>query len=237
MPGNTALTIGEVIERLSEEFPDITVSKVRFLESQGLVEPGRTPSGYRQFTTGDVDLLRWVLRQQREHFLPLKVIRKVLEGTGGRVPEPDGEVDESEVSPFRERGRSRRFVGSVSVSLEELAVTGGVDPAVVAQLERLGLLVGHEAGSAIVYDGEALHVVRLVARFLELGVDARHLRMFLVGAQREAGVLEQALLPRLRGDDRSRREVRAQLDELVDAGSQLREILLRRSLGRLDDQS
>ena len=178
-----------------------------------------------------------MLRQQREHFLPLKVIRKVLEGTGGRVPEPDGEVDESEVSPFRERGRSRRFVGSVSVSLEELAVTGGVAPAVVAQLERLGLLVGHEAGSAIVYDGEALHVVRLVARFLELGVDARHLRMFLVGAQREAGVLEQALLPRLRGDDRSRREVRAQLDELVDAGSQLREILLRRSLGRLDDQS
>lgn len=63
MTGNTALTIGEVIERLSEEFPDVTVSKVRFLESQGLVEPGRTPSGYRQFTMGDVDLLRWVLRQ------------------------------------------------------------------------------------------------------------------------------------------------------------------------------
>ncbi|MCH2412336.1 MAG: hypothetical protein MK189_05115 [Acidimicrobiales bacterium] len=107
-----------------------------------------------------------MLRQQREHFLPLKVIRKVLEGTGGRVPEPDGEVDESEVSPFRARGRPRRFVGSVSVSREELATTVGVDPAVVAQLERLGLVVGLEAGSAVVYVGEALHVVGLAARFL-----------------------------------------------------------------------
>jgi len=237
MTGTTTLTIGEVIDRLIEEFPDVTVSKIRFLESQGLVEPGRTPSGYRQFTATDVDLLRWVLRQQREHFLPLKVIREALEATGGRVPHPDGEVDDAEVSPFRERGRQRRFVGAVSVSREELATTVGVDPPIIAQLERLGLLVGHEAGSATVYDGEALHVARLAARFLELGVDARHLRMFLVGAQREAGVLEQALLPRLRRDDRSQRDVRAQLDELVDAGSQLREILLRRSLGRLGDQA
>jgi DNA-binding transcriptional MerR regulator len=237
MTAPAALTIGEVIERLVEEFPDVTVSKIRFLESQGLVEPGRTPSGYRQFSSEDVGLLRWVLRQQREHFLPLKVIREVLEGTGGKVPEQDDPVDDAEVSPFRERGRPRRFVGSVSVSREELATTVGVDPSVVVQLERLGLVVGHAAGSAIVYDGEALHVVRLAARFLELGVDPRHLRMFLVGAQREAGVLEQALLPRLRGDDRSRREVRAQLDELIDAGSQLREIMLRRSLGRLGEQA
>ncbi len=84
-------------------------------------------------------------------------------------------------------------------------------------------------------DDEALLVVRLAARFLELGVDARHLRMFLVGAQREAGVLEQALLPRVRDDDRSRRQVRSQLDELVEAGSRLRELLLRRSLGGLGD--
>jgi DNA-binding transcriptional MerR regulator len=205
------LTIGEVIDRLVEEFPDVTVSKIRFLEAQGLVEPGRTPSGYRQFSPDDVDLLRWVLRQQREHFLPLKVIREVLEDTGGRVPEPDQPLDESDVTPFRERARSRRIVGSVSVSREELA------------------------SAASVYDDEALLVVRLAARFLELGVDARHLRMFLVGAQREAGVLEQALLPRVRDDDRSRRQVRSQLDELVEAGSRLRELLLRRSLGGLGD--
>ena len=205
------LTIGEVIDRLVEEFPDVTVSKIRFLEAQGLVEPGRTPSGYRQFSPDDVDLLRWVLRQQREHFLPLKVIREVLEDTGGRVPEPDQPLDESDVTPFRERARSRRIVGSVSVSREELASAAGV------------------------YDDEALLVVRLAARFLELGVDARHLRMFLVGAQREAGVLEQALLPRVRDDDRSRRQVRSQLDELVEAGSRLRELLLRRSLGGLGD--
>ncbi len=229
------LTIGEVIDRLVEEFPDVTVSKIRFLEAQGLVEPGRTPSGYRQFSPDDVDLLRWVLRQQREHFLPLKVIREVLEDTGGRVPETDQPLDESDVTPFRERARSRRIVGSVSVSREELASAAGVDPSVVLHLERLGLVVAHEAGSASVYDDEALLVVRLAARFLELGVDARHLRMFLVGAQREAGVLEQALLPRVRDDDRSRRQVRSQLDELVEAGSRLRELLLRRSLGGLGD--
>lgn len=231
----TSFSIGEVIEQLAAEFPDVTVSKIRFLESQGLIEPERTDSGYRQFNSEDVGLLRWVLRQQREHFLPLKVIREVLQETGGRVPEAEESMDDSDVAPFREKDRPRRVVGAVSVSREELASTAGVDVEIVVQLEKLGLVVGHETGSVEVYDDEALLTVRLAAVFVESGVDARHLRMFLVGAQREAGVIEQALLPRLRDDDQTKREIRIELEKLVEAGSRLRELMLRRSLDRFGE--
>ncbi len=231
--GVGTLSIGEVLAGLEEEFPDITVSKIRFLEAQGLLDPERTPSGYRQFSGGDVVRLRWILRQQREHFLPLKVIRQLLDEAGGEIPDGPEEGDPAEVEPFRERARRGPLVGSVSVSREELAQAVGVDPSVVEELERMGLVVGHQAGSATVFDDDALLVAKLASRFLVLGFDLRPLRMYLVAAQREAGVFEQVLLPRLRDDQKTRAAVQGQLDELTEAGSRLRELMLRRSLGKL----
>ncbi len=227
-PGET-MNIGGVITRLALEFPDVTVSKVRYLESSGLLEPERSPAGYRLFSVDDVARLTWILRQQRDHFLPLKVIRSmILDGVDVATAEPQ---ETTAVRPFRERGRSDDL-GSVSVSLEELATMGGLDVQVVLALEKHGLIVGLAAGRTVVYDGDALLVARVAARFVQHGFDVRHLRMYLVAAQREAGILEQVLLPlRRKGGGRSGGEARRLLDELADAGAALHDLLLRRSLG------
>jgi DNA-binding transcriptional MerR regulator len=227
-PGR-AVNIGDVITGLASEFPDVTVSKIRYLESSGLLEPGRSPAGYRLFSVDDVARLTWILRQQRDHFLPLKVIRSMLlDGVDVTTAEPQ---ESSDVRPFRERGRSGE-IGSVSVRLEELAAMGGLDVQVVRDLEKHGLIVGIEAGRTVVYDGDALLVVRVAARFVQHGFDVRHLRMYLVAAQREAGILEQVLLPlRRKGVGRAGGEARRLLDELAAAGAALHELLLRRSLG------
>ena len=224
-----AVNIGDVITRLASEFPDVTVSKIRYLESSGLLEPERSPAGYRLFSADDVVRLVWILRQQRDHFLPLKVIRSMLlDGVDVALAEPP---EGSDVRPFRERGRSGGM-GSVSVSRGELATMGGLDVEVVRDLEKHGLIVGIQAGRTVVYDGDAMLVVRVAARFVQHGFDVRHLRMYLVAAQREAGILEQVLLPlRRRGDGRSGGEARRLLDELADAGAALHDLLLRRSLG------
>ena len=221
-----ALNIGEVLTRLEPEFPEVTVSKIRFLESRGLLAPGRSAAGYRQFAEADVARLTWILRQQRDHFLPLKVIGDLLAEGRDLVEEGDGSE-----RPFTEEARVRDL-GSVSMSREELATATGLEVETVDELERLGLLEGREAGTSVVYDGDALLVARVAARFAEHGFDVRHLRMYLVAAQREAGIIEQMLRPKLReGDGRSRAEVRRLVDELSDAGAALHDLLLRRSLG------
>ena len=224
------LGIGEVLERLQEEFPDLTLSKIRYLESQGLVRPSRSASGYRQFTQSDLTRLVWILRQQREHFLPLRVIREILDRAGGVVPPPESEVGESQTKAYQEG-----MVGSVSMTLEELAATLGVVPDVVARLEHHGLVVAQFAGRTRVYDESALLVARLAVRLLSLGLDVRHLRMYLIAAQREAGVLEQLLAARVTsGDSASRELAQHDLEEVVEAGSRLHHVLLRRSLTGLN---
>jgi len=223
---DSLLNIGEVLTRLETEFPDATVSKIRFLESRGLLTPGRSPSGYRQFAEADVARLTWILRQQRDHFLPLKVIGDLLAEGRDLVEEGD-----SSAQPLRKEARVGDL-GSVSMSREELAMAGGLEAETVDELERLGLLEGREIGASVVYDGDAVLVARVAARFAEYGFDVRHLRMYLVAAQREAGIIEQVLRPMLReGDGRSQAEVRQLVDELSDAGAALHDLLLRRSLG------
>ncbi len=190
---DSLLNIGEVMTRLEAEFPDVTVSKIRFLESRGLLTPGRSPSGYRQFAEADVARLTWILRQQRDHFLPLKVIGDLL--AEGRDL---AEKSDRSGKPLRKEARVR----------------------------------GLEIGASVVYDGDAVLVARVATRFAEHGFDVRHLRMYLVAAQREAGIIEQVLRPMLReGDGRSQAEVRQLVDELSDAGAALHDLLLRRSLG------
>ena len=224
------LGIGEVLERLREEFPDLTLSKIRYLESKGLVRPGRSASGYREFAQSDLTRLVWILRQQREYFLPLGVIREILDRAGGVVPPPESEVGESQTE-----ANQKRMVGSVSMTLEELAATLGVVPDVVARLEHHGLVVAQSAGRTRVYDESALLAARLAVRLLTLGLDVRHLRMYLIAAQREAGVLEQLLVARVTsGDSTSRESAQHDLEEVVEAGSRLHHVLLRRSLTGLN---
>jgi len=215
-------SIGDVLSLLQDEFPDISISKIRYLESQGLVSPSRARSGYRQFDDDDVAVLRWVLRQQRDHFLPLRVIREKLDA---------GDVDESAGdAPVVRRRVQDPLAGidtTVSLDVNELARAAGLDESDIAELESFGLVVATRTGRASRYDGSALLMARLAARFAELGMEPRHLRMFKVAADREAGVLEQLVAPHVgSGHDAAADRLR----ELVELGGDVRALLLRREL-------
>jgi len=315
------LSIGDVLTLLRQEFPDVTISKIRFLESQGLVNPERTPSGYRKFYDHDVERLRWVLRQQREHFLPLKVIKGRLEqevpgedaGAGnGRErrsqaqgaspaprqvepvlvgghrrtesaadassatrperdarPEPEAMVSPqgpptraARVAPVRgedvpdherspaggdapragaRRGSRHPSTGTTPAPLhalsgasmtdDELATAAGLDVASVKELQSYGLLSGRVVGGVEYYDEDALIVARLAAGFAAFGVEARHLRLHKHAAEREAGFVEQVVLPLLKQrNPESRQRAHSAAAELSRLGQQLREVLLRTTL-------
>ena len=226
------MNIGEVLEILEVEFPGVTVSKLRYLESRGLVRPERSPAGYRRYTDEDVSRLTWVLRQQRDRFLPLKVIAKMLKDG---YSEDSGEGGSVSVPAFRERIVSRSSI-SVSINRSELARMVGLGEEVVGELERLGLIEGRSTGRTRVYDDEDVVVARVAACFLGHGLDVRHLRGYLVSAKREAGLLEQVLRPLASEGGKggtTASDVRHLVAELLDAGSALHELLVRRELGGL----
>ena len=269
-------SIGEVLALLKDEFPDITISKIRFLESQGLLDPERTPSGYRRFYDKDVDRLRWILRQQRENFLPLKVIKgRLAEGLdtpddepltatpAERVPEarvaaPPNQPPQPPPSPiaapaepapaaqrrvlpepalFAQRPIMPTYRGgesAVSLTVDELAASCGLSVADIADLERFDLIEHRSIGATVVYDEEALLVARLAAAFLSHGVEPRHLRMYKVAADREAGVCEQVVSPiiRQRNPD-ARRHAADTIAELTRLGEGLHAAMLRRALKSL----
>ncbi len=281
-------SIGEVLATLRDEFPDITISKIRFLESQGLIDPERTPSGYRKFRDNDVARLSWILAQQKQNFLPLKVIKARLDAAGPDALPPDIEptTNESagtvtaagaaaEAKPKRTRApkprataassdagratpRPRTGAGSrtakaaspktgraatteapalfetqmlplddgtdddlgrdasgASLTRGELAAAAGLTDAALADLEEYGMLApAAGSGDRVVFDEQALVIAQLAAQFAAHGIGPRHLRMFRVFAEREAGLYDQVIAPRLR---RRNPEARAQArDDLVD---------------------
>jgi DNA-binding transcriptional MerR regulator len=326
------LSIGEVLGLLLEEFPDITISKIRFLESQGLIEPERTASGYRKFFDADIDRLRVILREQRENFLPLRVIRDRLEngaiddsggmalpptdptgaqpiptngaapaqGTGaattnvsqlhrgirnvrvGAGPGARGAVDLDDTGPIAgSRGASHRDdtagyeiddpTGTISPYADqvntgrhpaaqgraavpaseasgdhttsmrllaavgpsdvydrgELCTSAGITQTQLAELESYGLVSGRGTGSSATFTEGDLAIVKAAAGFLERGIDARHLRSWRQGAEREAGLFEQRILPLLRQRNPQARQDAAQLlGELADLGAELRAALI-----------
>ncbi len=203
VPARSLMSIGEVLNALRGDFPDVTISKIRFLESEGLVEPARTPSGYRKFSHQDVERLRYVLSAQRDQYLPLRVIKEHLEAIdrghevpvppGGRLLEPGG-GDNSEIR----------------MSRSQLIEAAGIDADLLDQIENYGL-VARRAGSTH-YDGDALAVARAVAEMRVYGLEPRHLRGFRTGAEREAGLVEQVVAPLLRQRDP---EARARAEEVV----------------------
>ena len=317
------LSIGDVLTLLRQEFPDVTISKIRFLESQGLVNPERTPSGYRKFYEPDVERLRWVLRQQREHFLPLKVIKGRLEevgepqgggngdngrsrasavstadvpagraradtapadtaeapsdvslstarravaatplpgmGTGGSAsaprpgdgaPEPGparhrapaGRPQGAEAAPAKEtttaRAAARAAVPQApavlaegDMTLEELASASGAPRERLMALETFGLISGRVVGGVCYYGEVVLEVARLAQAFAAFGVEPRHLRLHKHAAEREAGFVEQVVLPLLKQrNPESRQRAHDTVSELSRLGQELRAVLLARAL-------
>jgi hypothetical protein len=239
------LSIGEVLVLLKPEFADLTISKIRFLESQGLLDPERTPSGYRKFYEPDIVRLRWILRQQHENYLPLKVIRGKL-GVDAEAAGVNGPVlpAEEDVGAHADVGGSavadsRRLTraapgeppSAVSVTLDELAVVSGLSPENVGELVRFGLMAGKSVGGTVYYDEDALAVAQFAARFMHYGVEARHLRMYRTSAEREASFFEQVVMPMLKQrNPQARRQAVDALQDLAALGQGLRAALLRRAL-------
>ncbi|MEZ5228447.1 MAG: MerR family transcriptional regulator [Acidimicrobiales bacterium] len=316
-------SIGEVLSLLQDEFPEITISKIRFLESQGLIEPERTPSGYRRFYQSDFDLLQWILIQQRDHYLPLKVIRDriksgdteqgLLDFSGANgdhppastraeaEPSPGGEVapkrpspvapdvvplssesavatnanatsgaepdagatspvevsgDNGETDPTTESAAADAApmapsiadesdageptvvvdepVAPLALTRDELSESSGCSVKMLADLERYGLVKGRKAGPTVLYDNTALLIARIAAQFAAFGLEPRHLRTFLIGAEREMGLVHQVVEPMLhRRDAETRRKAHETLDDLTDLAGSLRSILMRQAAEEL----
>lgn len=218
------ISIGEVLSLLKPDFPEVTISKIRFLETEGLVTPERTPSGYRRFSQQDVDQLRSVLTLQRDAYLPLKVIREQInEG----LPDPDAvAVTSSGLQP----DDFRPGTGRVRMTREEMASACELTEAYVAQLEQMGLVWASPAGH---YDEDALAIVTVIARLAAYGVEPRHLRPFRVVTDRESGLVEQMATPYSQPRDRDGR-VREQetIRDLASLIVQLHAALLRAELMR-----
>ena len=223
--------IGQVCENLIEEFPQITVSKIRYLESQGLLTPTRTESGYRKFSTSDLDKLVWILRQQRDYFVPLKTIKERLDKKGF-----DFETDEMpEKSDSDRKFEEDPITTGISLDIKGLAKASGVPLEKIEELNELGVIKGRKVGNKQIFEGEALITVRSAKRLFELGMEVRHLRMYLVAAQREAGGIEQLLSAKSKSEDlKSRVEAKRELNEVVALGREIHKCLLKLSLDGLE---
>lgn len=194
-PARAYMTIGEVLGLLSAEFPDITVSKIRFLESEGLIEPERSPSGYRKFAHADAERLRLILAAQRDHYLPLRVIKEHLDAVDrGQTPPPLGERRCRSPRGLVATGSVHEDGPDVRLTRRQLLDAAGVDPEVLGELEEFGL-IGRAGGH---YDRDALTIARAAAALRSFGFEARHLRAVKAAADREVGLIEAAVAPTLR---------------------------------------
>lgn len=219
-------SIGEVLASVQDEFPDISISKIRFLESQGLLDPERTPSGYRKFSDPDVEQLLWILREQRDNFLPLKVIKERLaerdpEGSDAGHHTHDGPP----ASPPLDLGLSNR-----TVTADALCAGSGLTVKQLRELERYGLLEAQSEDGGDVYDEDSAIVARTAAAFLAHGLEPRHLRPYKSAAEREAGIFEQLAMPIAKGGGASAKRSAELLGQLVGLGEDMRQALLRRAL-------
>ncbi len=298
------LSIGEVLALLLEEFPDVTISKIRFLESQGLIDPERTSSGYRKFYSDDVELLRCILREQRENYLPLRVIKDRIDsgeidptgeqprpqemprgiknvsepsdvprphghpsagrmrsddiasssgtstnGVGGHpvtgadvlfqrtdgsdhasVPTPSQEQRPADHGPIASAGA---VLPGLLLNADELCAMAGLTRVQLAELESYGVVAATSTGPDGPYDEDAVEIATISKRFLDAGIEPRHLRGWRVAADREAGLLEQLIQPLLRQrNPEARAQAVAQLHDLEQTGGRLRAAMMRSTLRR-----
>ena len=207
-------SIGHVLGLLKGEFPDISISKIRFLESEGLISPRRAPSGYRRYTDADIERLRYVLSVQKSHYLPLRVIREHLDAMDrGQAPPPLE-------SPFRPMEQATTGSATaqpttkqpVRLSRAELLEASGLSELALAELER-NQIVQTKRGSTH-YGRDALTLAVAARRLAEYGIDGRHLRAFKISADREVGLVEQAIAPHMRRPG-GNKEVTSEVTQLV----------------------
>jgi len=233
--GQKSLTIGAVCKALGQEFPDISISKIRYLEDQKLLMPRRTAGGYRLYSTDDVARLRTILRLQRDEFLPLRVIRSELaRGRSEAEAAPQPAREPTRGSAPRRAGVSVREPGSW-VTLEEVLEATGASRQLVSELEDFGLISGQArqnagaggGGGGRLYDDTDREIVRACTELARFGVAGRNLRVFKTSAERESSLLQQLLASglRSRNPDR-RREAVDTLENLAAVASHLKALLL-----------
>lgn len=252
--GRGRLSIGEVLNQLRPDFPEVTISKIRFLEAEGLVAPERTSAGYRRFSTVDVERLRYVLSAQRDHYYPLRVIKAHLDalergleppataGQSARAPQPAGQPagQPPRVLPAAQAGGARTGgegapglatapAGELRLSLEELAANSDLDENQLAQLTSFGLIKPRPGTEH--FDAEALLICRTADRLAAFGLEPRHLRPFKTSADREVGLIDQVVRPLARGRDGAAQARAAEIQvELVDLCVTLHAALMRAGL-------
>jgi DNA-binding transcriptional MerR regulator len=226
-----SVTIGAVCKALVQEFPDISISKIRYLEDQKLLTPRRTQGGYRLYTQSDVDRLRTILRLQRDEFLPLRVIRQEL--AGGRA-----ERDVSPPTAGDRLGLRRSAVavrdGGALYSQEDVLEDTGADLALVRELVDFGVVKGETRAGARFFDDTEREIIRAVSELARYGVGGRNLRVFRSSADREAQLLQSILAPALRSRNPERRkEAIEALENLASVTTHLKHLLLIRDLRQI----
>ena len=248
-PRAKSMTIGAVCKALEQEFPDISISKIRYLEDQKLLTPRRTPGGYRLYAQTDVQRLRTILRLQRDEFLPLRVIRQEL--AAGRAaadaPPAVGPTSVDDLTPDAQSGtptvedpRPRRRVSmsvrdrGASYSLEDVLEETRAEPSLVAELEDYGVIRGELRAGVKYFDETEREIIRAVTELARYGVGGRNLRAFRTSADREAALLQQILAPALRSRNQDRRkEALDALENLAAVTTHLKHLLLIRDLRKI----
>jgi DNA-binding transcriptional MerR regulator len=238
-----SLTIGAVCKGLQQEFPDISISKIRYLEDQKLLTPRRTPGGYRLYSASDVARLRTILRLQRDEFLPLAVIRQELAAgrsfdetpapaaaaAGGAAKATDGRPG----AALRRLTFSLRDKGAL-YSLDDVVEETGADPRLIQELEEFGIVKGEIREGKRFYDETQREIIRAVTELARYGVAGRNLRVFRTSAEREAALLQQILAPALRSRNPERRKEAVEaLENLAAVASHLKHLLLVRDLRKI----
>jgi DNA-binding transcriptional MerR regulator len=230
-PRQKALTIGAVCKQLEREFPDISISKIRYLEDQKLLSPRRTQGGYRLYGPADVERLRTILRLQRDEFLPLRVIRQEL--AAGRAETEVSQAKSPDPRALRRATVAVRGPGSL-YRLDEVLEETGADRSLVKELEDYGVIHGEKRDGETLYDDTDREIVRAVTELKRFGVGGRNLRVFRTSADREAALLEQILAPALRSRNPERRKDAVEaLENLAAIASHLKHLLLIRDLRKL----
>jgi DNA-binding transcriptional MerR regulator len=211
------LRIGEVVRRLSDEFPDISISKIRYLEDEGLLTPRRTQGGYRLFSEADLERLQRILRLQRDEFLPLRVIKDELDAPGA--------------SERKRRRPTSLGADEDSITFDELCERADVAPELAKELEDFGLLGPHGTGAEKRYPESDADVAATCAQLVRFGVAPRNLRTFRTATGRQAALLEQLVAPGLRGRNLERRtQALRDLQKLADLAGELSSLLFWREL-------
>lgn len=231
--------IGEVVASLRGDFPDVSVSKLRFLESQGLITPQRTGKGYRKYSRTDIARLRWILTQQRENFLPLRIIRERMASVewGAQADEQESRLPDVDVSDQVRRlapSPAAPDPGGAGMTLPQLAGASGLSLSQARELTRYGLLVPRSTADIDFYDSHALEVARIARQMFDQGLEPRHLRIFKASVDRELDLSTPAVqqILQLGGPDAQRR-ARDLVATQAALATTLREALVRRALQNL----